>query len=209
METTDGTSSTPPAAEAAPVASADQTPTSTTTPTIPAETAPVAETTMEPAATQEATPIEPTFTVPDDLKISPEAHASFTAFLKEKMQADGKLSLTSQEVLDQYVAQARDAQARWQKQIQDTDKANEAVCKQRFTPAQLAASETAVGFFSSFDPAFRDFAKRQLNDPVFVNAMRTVGERLSEDTFEIGGTPPAPVGRKSAAERMGYTRKTN
>jgi len=207
MDTTDGTSSTPPAAEAAPVVSSGETTPSTTTPTIPAETAPVAATTTEPAATQEATPTEPTFTVPDDLKISPEAQAEFTAFLKGKMQADGKVLLTSQEVLDQYVAQARAANARWQKQIQETDKANEVACKERFTAPQLAAAETAVGFFASFDPAFRDFAKRQLNDPVFVNAMRNVGERLSEDTFEIGA-PPSPVRKKSAAEIM-YGKKTN
>jgi hypothetical protein len=156
--------------------------------------------------TQEAPPAQPLFTVPEDLKLAPEATTQFESFLKSKLTADGKVLLTGQEVLDHYVTQARAANARWQQQITDQNAKNEAECRARFTPAQLAASETAVGFFSSFDPAFRDFAKGQLNNPVFVNAMRTVGERLSEDTFEIGGSaPPSPRG-KSAAERMGYVR---
>jgi hypothetical protein len=141
--------------------------------------------------------------------LAPEAASKFDAFLRTKLTADGKVTLTSQEVLDQFLEQAQDANARWAKQITDTDKANEAICKQRFTPAQLSLSETAVGFFSSFDPEFRDFAKRQLNNPVFVNAMRNIGERLSEDAFEIGNASPPPVSKKSAAERMGYSKKPN
>jgi len=212
-----GTSSTPVSpspgqstpADAAPTTDAASDKTVTTAPPTKIDAAP------SPVVTQDATPSAdakpaPLFTIPETIKLAPEATQKFESFLRAKLTADGKVTLTSQEVLDQFVEQAQDANARWQKQVADTDKANEAVCKERFTPAQLSAAETAVGFFSSFDPAFRDLAKRQLNDPVFINAMRNVGERLSEDTFEIAGTPPPPPNRKSAAERMGYAKpKTN
>lgn len=210
--TPSGTSSTPTESPGtvdskAPVAAA---PTTDATPTTPTSDAPPTTSDAAPApdAPQDAAPTEtaPLFTLPADVKLTPEATTKFESFLKAKLTADGKVTLTSQEVLDQFLEQARDADARWHKQIQDTDKANEAACKERFTPAQLSASETAVGFFSSFDPAFRDFAKRQLNDPVFVNAMRNVGERLSEDTFDIAGSPPPVANKKSAAERMGYAK---
>jgi hypothetical protein len=162
----------------------------------------------EPAKTEPAKtePTGPLFTLPTDLKLDDGAKATFEAFVKSKLQPDGKLSLTAQEVVDTYVAQARDAYTRWQKQIQDTDKANADTCKARFTPAQLAQSETAVGFFSSYDPQFREFAKSQLNSPVFVNAMRLVGERLSEDSFEPAGNQPATPARRTPAERMGYVK---
>lgn len=162
----------------------------------------------EPAKTEPAKtePTGPLFTLPTDLKLDDGAKATFEAFVKSKLQPDGKLSLTAQEVVDTYVAQARDAYTRWQKQILDTDKANADTCKARFTPAQLAQSETAVGFFSSYDPQFREFAKSQLNSPVFVNAMRLVGERLSEDSFEPAGAQPVVAPTKSRAERMGYTK---
>jgi hypothetical protein len=202
-------STTAPVAAAAPVAAtaAFASDTTTTASTAPSASA---ETTAAPAATQEAPPAQPLFTVPDDLKLNPEATTQFESFLKSKLTPEGKVLLTGQEVFDHYATQARAANARWQQQIADANAKNEAECRARFTPAQLAASETAVGFFSSFDPAFRDFAKGQLNNPVFVNAMRTVGERLSEDTFEIGGQAPPPAPKKSAAERMGYARpRTN
>ena len=161
-----------------------------------------------PAATQDAPPTAPAplFTIPETIKLAPEATQKFETFLRSKLTADGKVTLTSQEVLDQFLEQAQDANSRWAKQVEDTDKANEAACKKRFSAMQLSAAEAAVGFASSFDPAFRDFAKRQLNDPVFVNFMREIGERLSEDTFETAGTPPPPVNKKSAAERMGYAK---
>ncbi len=209
-----GTSSTPPASPAsdavAPVAAA---PTTDATPTTPAPDAatPSVSSPADPAAPQDAAPTadpapQALFTLPEDVKLAPEATSKFETFLKGKLGADGKVTLTSQEVVDQFLEQARDANARWQQQIQDTDKANEAACKSRFTPAQLSAAETALGFAASFDPTFRDFAKRQLNDPTFVNFMRIVGERLTEDTFEVAGTPPPSAQPRSRAERMGYAK---
>ncbi len=177
----------------------------TTTPASPAAATVSPDPAATPAAPQEVTPTaipeaKPLFTLPDDAKLAPEATTKFESFLKGKLAADGKVVLTSQEVADHFIEQARDANARWTKQIEALDKSNEAACKTRFTPAQLSAAETAVGFASSLDPAFREFAKRQLNDPVFVNFMREMGERLSEDEFEIGSMP-ATAPRKGPMTR--------
>jgi hypothetical protein len=147
--------------------------------------------------------------------LAEEAQTKFDAFLRPKIGADGKVTLTSQEVIDQFIEQATDANARWSKKIEQTNTENEAACKARFTPAQLSQAEAAVGFASSIDPAFRDFAKRQLNDPVFVNFMREIGTRLSEDDFEIGSIPSAParkgpMTRKEAGQVLyGKSLKTN
>lgn len=125
---------------------------------------------------------------------------------------DGKLNVTPQQIADWYVDQARDANAAWQKQIETTNAANEAACKQRFSAPQLAAAETAVGWFSSLDPAFREVAKRQLNDPTFTNAMRIVGEMLSEDTFETASRAPPPSNRprtRAEAAALLYPKKPN
>jgi hypothetical protein len=212
-----GTSSTPPVAAAASTTVADTA--APTTDASPATTAPSTDSPAVSTAPVIAAPATdgsaPLFTLPDDVKLAPEATSKFESFLKGKLSTEGKVVMTSQEVVDQFLEQGRDANARWHKQIQDTDKANEAVCKERFTPAQLSAAETAIGFAASYDPAFRDFAKRQLNDPVFVNFMRNIGERLSEDTFEIAGSPPPPQNKKSAADRLypggfkGSASKTN
>lgn len=127
--------------------------------------------------------------------------AKFTEFAKAL--PDKKLA---QGVANLYVEMARDANAAWQKTVEDTDKANAAACKAQFAPEELAAAETAVGWFSSFDPKFREVAKRQLNDPVFTNAMRLVGELLSED--DLGKPEPAPPAadkrplRERAAEKL-------
>ena len=65
------------------------------------------------------------------------------------------------------------------------------------------------------DPGFREFAKRQLNDPVFVNFMREIGERLSEDEFERGSMPSVaprkgPMTRAEAGKALyGKSLKTN
>lgn len=131
---------------------------------------------------------EPLFKVPDGVKLLPQAQTRFENFVKGKL-TDGKLSLTPQEVLDHYLEHAQELNTIWQAQQADLNKANEAECKQRFTPAQLAAAETGVGYLSSFDPQFREVAQAFLNHPTFVNAMRLVGERLSEDSFEPGGGP--------------------
>jgi hypothetical protein len=152
-----------------------------------------------PAAPQDVAPTTPSeppaplFTIPEDIKLAPEATSKFDTFLRGKLSADGKVVLTSQEVTDHFIEQAKDANVRWAKQMEDLDKSNEAACKARFTPAQLSQAEAAVGFASSIDPGFREFAKRQLNDPVFVNFMREIGERLSEDEFETGSLPSAPA----------------
>lgn len=204
---TAGTSSTPATSEpiAAPAATA---PAATTTVTTEPTTASPAASTTEPSKTAGSTepaktesagaePPDPiAFTLPDDLKIADEAQTKFKDFLKTKV-TDGKLTLSAQEVVDLYADQARAAYSRWEKQQTDLNAANEAECKQRFTPQQLAASETGVGFLSSFDPQFREVAKAFLNNPTFVNAMRVVGERLSEDSFEIGSARPEPARRQA------------
>jgi hypothetical protein len=139
------------------------------------------------------------------VKLHDSGRTKFEALIKGKT-VDGKVVLTAQEIADAYVEQARDAYAAWQKQVEDLNKSNEAKCRERFTPAQLSQAESAVGFFSSFDPAFSEFAKAQLNNPIFTNAMRLVGERLSEDTFEPSGQQPMPRSNKTPAERMGYVK---
>ena len=206
-----GTSTTP----TAPVAPAPSTPAvdastipSTTTPTS-SPAAPVSpEPVTAPVATQEATP-QPLFTPPADLKLAPEALTKFESFLRPKL-VEGKVTLTGQEVLDQFAEQARDAQARWHKQITDTDKANETQCKELLTPAQLAEAESAVGFLEWQSPGFRDLSKTLLNNPVLVKAMAKLGSMLAEDVFESAGTPPPPPNKRTPAERMGYVKpKTN
>jgi hypothetical protein len=196
-----GTSSTPPAtvAPAAPAAA-------TAAPAIDPKTTPTSEAAAPvspepvaaPAAPQEAAPTEPSepagplFALPEDVKLAPEATTKFETFLKAKL-VDGKVVMTSQEVADHFIDQAKDANARWMKQIEAKNSENEAACKKRFTAAQLSQAESAVGWASSIDPGFREFAKGQLNDPVFVNFMREIGERLSEDEFERGSMPVTPT----------------
>jgi len=137
------------------------------------------------------------------MKIAPAAVSKFEAALKPKLTADGKALLSPQEVVDLFAAQARDANTLWQEQIVAQDKAWEEESKARFSETQLKAAETGVGFLSSFDPQFRDLAKQFKNHPAFVNAMRVVGERLSEDTFEIAGAAPAPAKRDRAQVMYG------
>jgi hypothetical protein len=204
-----------------PVAPAASTPAAAASPSTPATkptsqaAAPVSpEPVAAPVVQQEAAPTsipatateQPLFTLPDDAKLAPEARTKFEGFIKSKL-VDGKVVMTSQEVADHFLEQSRDnvsrVEALVKKQIETIDKTNEAACKSRFTAAQLSQAEAAVGFASSIDPAFREFAKRQLNDPVFVNFMREIGERLSEDEFEQGSQPvitqrKGPMTRKEA-----------
>lgn len=147
----------------------------------------------------ETTAAAPLFTLPDDMKVSDGARTKFEAAIKGKMK-DGALQLTPQDVVDLYAEQARDAFTAWQQQITTQDAAWKTESESRFSKAQLAAAETGVGFLSSFDPQFRDLTKGIANHPAFVNAMRVIGERLSEDTFEIEGARPAGAQRKSAAD---------
>jgi hypothetical protein len=153
--------------------------------------------------------------LPEGIKLADEVTSKFETFLKPRLGADGKVSLTPQEVADQFIEQAKDANARWVKQIEARNQENEALCKSRFTPAQLSQAETAVGWASSIDPSFREFAKNQLNDPTFVNFMREIGERLSEDEFERGSVPSAPqrrgpMSRAEAGKALyGKSMKTN
>ena len=208
---TTGTESTPPVSTETVVAPvAEATTTESATSAVTAES-PQTVTTAE--ATQDGKPVEavaeapaPLFQLPEDLKVHPDSVSKFEAVLRQKLQPDGSLKLTGQEVVDLYAAQARDAAARWQTQIKQIDADNAAECKQRFTPSQLAAAETAVGFLSSYDTSIREWAKQQLNDPRFTNAMRLIGERLQEDTFERAGTAPQPD-RRTAAQRMGYAKR--
>ena len=143
--------------------------------------------------------------MPEDLKIAPEGVAKFESFVTGKKPVEGKFSVTAQELVDLYADQARDAYQNWQAQVVAQDKQWESESKQRFTPAQLAAAETGVGFLSSFEPAFRELSKGYRNHPAFVNAMRVIGERLSEDTFEIAGT--APTAARRAAKDVMYPKR--
>lgn len=228
VSTATGTSSTPPAgsppAAAATVATTPPTQSATqatdASKSTPEGKAPEAVKTD--AGVQDATPKQkdaavavdsaPLFTLPDDFKVPDSARSKFEAAIKS-VTVDGKLNVTPQQIVDWYVEQARDANADWQKSVETLNAQNEASCKTRFSAQQLAASETAVGWFKSMDPAFEDFAKRQLNDPVFVNAMRTVGELLSEDTFEPAGKVPVtsnrPRTRAEAAKLLYPSAKSN
>lgn len=192
-------------AAAAPVITPKTTPASQATAVSPAPaTAPAVQQDAAPTSIPAAPAQEqPLFTLPDDAKLAPEARTKFESFLKTKL-VDGKVVMTSQEVADHFLEQSRDNIARVEtlvaKQIETINSTNEAACKTRFTPAQLSTAETAIGFASSIDPAFREFAKRQLNDPTFVNFMREIGERLSEDEFETG-TQPSIAQRKGPMTR--------
>jgi hypothetical protein len=225
------TSSTPTTAAAAPVTAPATDTTQTATPaataatsettpsTAPSEpaktdstpvtTAATADTAPKTDATQATAPVKPTFTLPTDMKLGQEAVTKFTDFVASKADAEGKVTLTAQELVDLYADQARGANQRWQTQLAAQDSKWEAESKSRFTAPQLAAAETGIGFLTSYEPTFRDLAKSFRNNPSFVNAMRIVGERLSEDTFETGSATP-PTTQKTRAERMGYVKaKTN
>lgn len=131
------------------------------------------------------------------MKLSDAGMTAFDDYFKSKgMSADD-----SQGLVDLFAKQAQTAMGVWQAQQKAQNDAWEAECKTRFNAAQLAAAETGVGFLSSFDPQFREVAQQFKNHPSFVNAMRVVGERLSEDTFESGGSPPTPP-KKSRASIM-------
>jgi len=171
-----------------------------TPPTAPVQSAQPSTDAAKPTQTSD----QPLIAIPEDMKIAPAAIAKFDSALRPKL-IEGKVSLTPQEVADLFFQQARDANEAWQKQQSEQDKAWEAECRTRFSHAQLETAKTAVSFFKSFDPGFESLAKQFGNHPTFVNAMRIVGERLSEDTFETGGAPPAPAS-KSRAERMGYAK---
>jgi hypothetical protein len=200
-----GTPSTPTTA-AAPSASAPAPAAPAATSPAPSQPATQGVTTAEtPVATTEspqADPTAPLFTLPADMNLAPESVTAFESAIKPKL-LDGKVSLSPQEVVDLFASQARDANTRWQKSLDTLNTTNEAECKSRFTPAQLAASERAIGFLSSFEPQFRELAKIQLNSPIFVNAMRIVGERLSEDNFERAGNP-SPARPKTRAEKAQF-----
>lgn len=200
-------SSVPAASPEAPAtipATAPSAPAATDSPPAPnaatVETAPTAESPQAPAPAA--------FTLPTDLKLAPEAISKFETFLKGKSPGtDGKFTMSAQELVDNYADQARVANQRWQAQLVEQDKTWAAESKVRFSAPQLAAAETGIGFLTSFEPAFRELAQSFRNHPSFVNAMRVVGERLSEDTFEIAGAPPTPA-RRSAKDIL-YPKRPN
>lgn len=226
-----GTSSTPTTASPAGAGVANASTTTTTQPSSAVNTDPqkgsepgkttaatqttTASTTTEPAKGGDPARTDPTkvtepakeaplFVLPEDFKPPESTVAKFMEAIKTAT-VDGKFEVTPQKLVDVYVDLARDANTAWQKQIEQLDTDNAAACKARFTPEQLAASESAVGWFASYEPSFRDFAKRQLNDPVFVNAMRLVGEALQEEEF-IPAAAPGPS-KKTPAQIMGYDKK--
>jgi hypothetical protein len=186
-----GPSSTP---AAAPAPAASPTP---ATPAEPVSAAPPAEPPKVAPAEPPKAP-EPLFKLPDDLKVDAAAVSKFETVLKAKT-IDGRLQLTPQDVVDMFAEQARDAHTLWQTQITTQDAAWKAESAQRFSKEQLALSETGVAFLRSFDPDFVELTKGIANHPTFVNAMRVIGERLSEDSLEIEGARPTPA-RRSAAD---------
>lgn len=190
---------TPPATAttASAVAATDTTPsTAKLTPATTDSTPATAATTADTATTEPTATAQPAFTLPTDMTLAPEAVEKFTGFIKAKAPgADGKFALTAQELVDTYATLARDANTRWQTQVAAQDSAWAAESKARFTAPQLAAAETGVGFLTSYEPEFRALAQSYRNNPAFVNAMRVIGERLSEDTFEIAGAAAAPAKR--------------
>ena len=200
-----GTSSTP--RTDASSATADPAATSTTQ-SVTAD--PAVSTTTEPAKVE--TPDPAAFTLPEDLKFNPEAVSVLQTSLKGKI-VDGKLNLSAQDVADLLTEQARSGMQRWEAQQAEQNRTGEAQSKQRFTPAQRAQAEAAIGFLTSRQLAaaeraglkdvtpFRDLAKGFMNHPDFVEVMRIVGDSLNEDTFERGGAVPTR-GKKSLAERM-------
>lgn len=204
-----GTSSTP-TAEPTPIP-ATSTPTSVAAPATATETPKPDTSQASPEPKKDGvTPApapDPIFKLPDDMKIAPASLSKFEGALRPKLNAAGKVELSPQEVADLFIDQARDANTLWQQQVTAQDQAWEAESKTRFSETQLKAAETGVGFLSSFDPTFRDLAKQFKNHPAFVNAMRVVGERLSEDQFEIATAPPAPA-KRSPAEIM-YGKRGN
>lgn len=207
-------SSATPAASAAPAPAttpSPATPTPAATDSPPATAAATADTTPTAEPTTAATaPTSPAFTLPTDLKLAPEAVSQFETFLKAKtVDAEGKFTMTAQELIDNYATQARTAFQRWQSQLAEQNTTWEAESKARFTAPQLAAAETGIGFLTSFEPEFRELAKSFRNNPSFVNAMRVVGERLSEDTFEIAGAPPPQPSKRAAKDVMYPKRATN
>jgi hypothetical protein len=202
-----GTSSTPSTAASS---TADPAAATSTTQSVTTAT-PAAATTAAPVKVDP--PIDPAaFTLPEGLTINSEAMSKFQTALKGKV-ADGKLNLSAQDVVNLYADQARDAQALWQQQQVEQDRAWEAQSKQRFTPAQLAQAEAGIGFLTSRQMAaaekaglkditpFRDLAKGFKNHPDFVEVMRIVGDSLNEDSFEQGNNALLR-GKKSLAERM-------
>lgn len=111
--------------------------------------------------------------------------------LKGKM-VDGKLQVSPQEVVDLYYGMATQANADWQAQTVKLNSENEAACKARFSVEELSAAESGVAFVESrIQPGFRDFTKRQLNDPTLTALMVFIGESLQEDGFEPAGRTPA------------------
>lgn len=178
-----------------------------------------AKSVTEPAATSpEVTtaekPKEPAPTEPAPLYALPEGFAppaSTKAIFDKALEGakDGKVTLSPQQLVDLYHGMAKDANTVWQAQIAQIKTDNEAACKARFTAPQLAAHDTAVGWFASYDPAFRDYANNQLSDPRFVNAMRLIGEALQEDGLipaSTGGPSSGEKPKKTPAQRMGYAK---
>lgn len=207
------TATTAPVSASAPATTPATAPSATPATDSPASTsaaAPVETAATKEPATQATAPAKPAFTLPEDLKLAPEAVSQFETFLTSKAPgADGKFTMTAQELVDNYATQARTAFQRWQVQLAEQDKTWAAESKARFSTAQLAAAETGVGFLTSYEPAFRDLAKSYRNNPAFVNAMRVVGERLSEDEFLQPSAAPVTT-QRTRAERMGYVKpKTN
>lgn len=169
-----------------------------TEPAKPVEAKPP-ETKTEPTKTEVTPPADaPLFKLPEDMQLAPETVTRFETMVKGKLK-DGALQLTPQDLVDLYAGEAREAYKSWEQQIVAQDQAWKTESEKRFNKDQLAAAETGVGFLSSFDPQFRELTKGIANHPAFVNVMRVIGERLSEDTFQIeGARPPAP--RRNAAD---------
>lgn len=219
-----GTSSTP---GAAPNAAAPDAPTTTTTttadPAKPNGAAP-ADTATKPADKPADTPADkstaapdkgkdtdpsakpadkptddkaaPLFKPPEGVTLAPEAATAFEAAIKPHL-VDGKVTLTPQQVADMFFAQAKSASDRWQASLTKQDQAWAAESRARFSKAQMDASEVGIGWLRSMDPQAVEVMKGIINHPSIRNALRAIGESLSEDSFELGDTRPTRTQRSA------------
>jgi len=168
--------------------------------------------TTEPAPKAEAAPPEvkpepekPLFTLPETVGLPKEAVTSLEGAMKKALNAEGKLVLDPQQAVDFFVENALGPWGEaWQQQVKQTSDTNEAACKRAFSPEELAAAETTVGWLNDrFDSSFREnFARRQLNDPTFVRLLNLIHDAyIAEDQFPAPGSRPVERDARPLLER--------
>jgi len=154
-----------------------------------------------PPAAEAAAPPQPgpvDYNLPKVLKLPGEAKTQLDEFLKAHV-VDGKLTISAQDLVDHYGAQAVAAKTRWDAEQAENQKTMRAESERLYSKEQLAAAKIGGEFFADHDPAFAEFVRPFENHPTFVNMMRVVGQSLAEDTF-VGTAQarPAPVKRTPA-----------